>query len=141
MPKNKNIYYISRAKTNSKNISFKRNSTYLGAVRLRLDGDEAHQGLHSAVRPHNGVASGFTKTGEAVKALQGADEQVNVVQWQVVDQLVIDSGRLFRQHGLDNVFIRFEQAQFVENVQWRDHLKEIYVYWYIKSNEKQDVFF
>ena len=80
MPKKKNIYYISRAKTNSKNISFKRNSTNLGAVRLRLDGDEAHQGLHSAVRPHNGVASGFTKTGEAVKALQGADEQVNVVQ-------------------------------------------------------------
>lgn len=62
----------------------------LGAVALGLNGDETDEDLEGAVSSRDGVAGDLAVARERVEALEGADEQVDVVEGQVGDELVVD---------------------------------------------------
>ena len=68
----------------------------LGSVALRLDGDERDECVEGAVRADDGVGGALAEAGEGVEALEGRDEEVDVVQGQVRDQGV-EEGTLPRQ--------------------------------------------
>lgn len=62
----------------------------LRAVALRLHSDQADEDLEGSVRSRDGVAGDLAVARERVETLEGADEQVDVVEGQVGDELVVD---------------------------------------------------
>ncbi len=88
----------------------------LWPVALGLDCDEAHEGLEGSVGSRDGVAGDLAVAGDGVETLEGADQQVDVMQRKVRDELVVDR-RLVGEKAGDERLVRFDLAEFIENVQ------------------------
>ena len=72
--------------------------TYLRAVGLGLHADEANQGLHRTMRPHNWVAGRFTETWEAVKALQCAIKNKKIWQSNKIINKILNTAKNNLRH-------------------------------------------
>ena len=88
----------------------------LRAVALSLDGDEADEGFEGPVGSRDCVAGDLAVAGYGVETLECADEEVDVVQRKVRDELVVDRA-LVREEAGDEGLVRFDLAEFVEDVE------------------------